>query len=192
MTNSAVFLDFDGTLNEDTGYISDAKLVKLFPDVGDTLFRLKKKLNSFLIVISNQSGVARGLITKQQVELVNQKINYLLKDFNVSIDSFYYCPYHPDINTPEESKCRKPSPEMILKAAKDFNIELSKSYFIGNSIADIECGFNASVKTVLVKTGNGVESLSILHKENKMPSFVAENFYEAGNFIINDMNGANS
>ena len=185
MTNSAVFLDRDGTLNEDTGYIGDPKFVKLFPDVGDTLFLLKKKLNSFLIVISNQSGVARGLITKQQVDLVNQKINFLLKDFNVSIVSFYYCPYHPDFNTPEESKCRKPSPEMLLKAANDFNIELSKSYFIGDSVADIECGINASVKTILVKTGNGRESLSILHNENKMPNFVAENFNEAGNFIIN-------
>jgi D,D-heptose 1,7-bisphosphate phosphatase len=131
MTNCAVFLDRDGTLNEDTGYIGDPELVKLFPDVGETLFRLKKKLDSFLIVISNQSGIARGLITKQQVELVNQKINFLLEDFNVSIDSFYYCPYHPDYNTPEESKCRKPSPEMVLKAAKDFNIELSKSVMEG-------------------------------------------------------------
>ena len=74
MTNCAVFLDRDGTLHEDTGYIGDPELVKLFPDVGDTLFRLKKETKSILIVISNQSGIARGLITKQQVESVNQKI----------------------------------------------------------------------------------------------------------------------
>ncbi|UCH64908.1 MAG: HAD family hydrolase [Ignavibacterium sp.] len=191
MTNSAVFLDRDGTLNEDTGYIGDPEIVKLFPDVGETLFRLKKKLDLLFIVISNQSGIARGLITKQQVESVNQKINTLLEVFNVEIDAFYYCPYHPDYNTLVESKCRKPSPEMVLKAAKDFKIELSKSYFIGDSISDIECGLNASVKTILVKTGKGRESLSILHNENKMPNFIAENFYEAGNFIINDLYGEN-
>jgi D,D-heptose 1,7-bisphosphate phosphatase len=192
MTNSAVFLDRDGTLNEDSGYIGDPELVKLFPDVGKTLFSLKKKLDLLFIVISNQSGIARGLITKQQVESVSQKINSLLEVFNVKIDAFYYCPYHPDYNTPEESKCRKPSPEMVSKAAKDFKIELSHSYLIGDSISDIECGLNASVKTILVKTGNGRESLSILHNENKMPNFVAENFYEAGNFIINDFYGENT
>ena len=192
MTNRAVFLDRDGTLNEDTGYINDPKHVILFPDVGETLFRLKKKLDLRFIVISNQSGIARGLMTKQQVELVNQKINSLLNDFNVSIDRFYYCPHHPDLNSPEETICRKPSPEMVLKAAEDFNIELSKSYFIGDSVADIECGINASVKTILVKTGNGRESLSILHKENKIPNFVAENLFEAGNFILNDTFGENT
>ena len=192
MSNRAVFLDRDGTLNEDTGYISDPKLVKLFPDVGKTLFRLKKKIDFLFIVISNQSGIARGLMTIHQVELVNQKINSLLDDFNVSIDAFYFCPYHPDFNTPEESLCRKPSPEMVLKAVKDFNVELSKSYFIGDSAADIECGHNASLKAILVKTGNGRESLSILHEENKIPNFVAENLYEAGNFILNDIYGENA
>ena len=67
----------------------------------------------------------------------------------MSIDSFYYCPYHPDYNSAAESKCRKPSPEMVLKAAKEFNIDLKKSYFIGDSVADIECGINASIKTIL-------------------------------------------
>ena len=192
MSNRAVFLDRDGTLNKDTGYIRDPKLVQLFPDVGETLFRLKKKLDFLFIVISNQSGIARGLITKQQVELVNQKINSLLNNFYVSIDAFYYCPYHPDYNTLEESTCRKPSPEMVLKAAKDLNVELSKSYFIGDSVADIECAYNASLKAILVKTGNGRESLSILHEENKIPNFVAENLYEAGNFILNDIYGENA
>ncbi|MEJ2195418.1 MAG: HAD family hydrolase [Ignavibacteriaceae bacterium] len=191
MTNRAVFLDRDGTLHEDTGYIGEPEVIKLFPDVGETLFRIKNELDFLFIVISNQSGIARGLITKEQVDAVNQKINSLLTDFNVSIDAFYYCPYHPDYNTREESICRKPSPEMVRKAAKDFNIDLSKSYFIGDSVADIECGINASLKTILVKTGNGRDSLSILHEENKIPNFVAENFFEAGNFIFNDTYGEN-
>ena len=191
MTNRAVFLDRDGTLHEDTGYIGEPDIIKLFPDVGETLFRIKKELDFLFIVISNQSGIARGLITKQQVDSVNQKINSLLNEFNVFIDAFYYCPYHPHYSTPEESICRKPSSEMVRIAAKDFSIDLSKSYFIGDSVADIGCGINASLKTILVKTGHGRDSLSILHEENKIPNFVAENFFEAGNFILNDTYGDN-
>src|SRR3990172_4315842 len=187
MTTRAIFLDRDGTLNEDPGYLGDPDRVQLFPDVGETLFRLKSEFNFLLIVISNQSGVARGLITKEQIELVNERINSLLNKYNVSIDAFYYCPFHPEFNNEEESKCRKPSPEMVLQAASDFNVDLSKSYLIGDAVADIECGINAGLKTILVQTGYGRDSLSILQIENKMPSFVANNFSDITNFIINDM-----
>jgi D,D-heptose 1,7-bisphosphate phosphatase len=191
MTNHAVFLDRDGTLNEDPGYLGDPAKVKLYPDVGEALACLKNVMGFKLIVVSNQSGIARGLITKDDVELVNKKINILLSNYNVFIDGFRYCPYHPDYNSEEECKCRKPSPEMILKAAQDFNVDLSKSYLIGDSIVDVECGMNLNLKTILVKTGLGRESLSILQKRNKLPSFVANNFLDACNFIQNDFNGEN-
>ena len=190
MSNRAVFLDRDGTLNEDPGYLGDSDKVKLLPFVGEILSRLKNEFNYFLIVISNQSGIARGLITAEQVEQVNEKINTLLKEFKVSIDKFYYCPFHPDFSTPEECSCRKPSPEMIEKAIEDFDIDISRSFFIGDSVADIECGMNADIKTILVKTGYGREALYMLQKENKIPNFVADNFLDAGNFIITELNGA--
>jgi D,D-heptose 1,7-bisphosphate phosphatase len=191
MTNHTVFLDRDGTLNEDPGYISDPAKVKLYPDVGDALAYLKNVMGFNLIVVSNQSGIARGLITQDDVELVNMQINKLLSDYNVSIDEFYYCPYHPDYNSEEECKCRKPSPKMVLKAAHDFNVDLSKSYIIGDSNVDIECGMILHLKTILVKTGQGRESLSILQKLNKLPTFVANNFLDASNFIKSDFNGEN-
>lgn len=192
MSNRAVFLDRDGTLNEDPGYLGDPEKVKLLPFVGEVLSRLKNEFNFFLIVISNQSGIARGLITAEQVEQVNEKINMLLKEFNVSVDKFYYCQFHPDFNTAEECTCRKPSTKMIDKAVEEFEIDLSKSFFIGDSAADIECGLNAGAKTILVKTGYGRETLYMLQKENKIPSFVAENFLDAGNYIMTDLNGASS
>lgn len=192
MSNRAVFLDRDGTLNEDPGYLGDPEKVKLLPFVGEVLSRLKNEFNFFLIVISNQSGIARGLITAGQVEQINEKINMLLKEFNVSVDKFYYCPFHPDFNTAEECTCRKPSTKMIDKAVEEFEIDLSKSFFIGDSAADIECGLNAGAKTILVKTGYGRETLYMLQKENKIPSFVAENFLDAGNYIMTDLNGASS
>lgn len=191
MTNHAVFLDRDGTLNEDTGYLGDPLQVKLYPEVGKALAKLKNVAGFKLIVISNQSGIARGLITKNEVDLVNLQLNKLLSEFNVSIDKFYFCPYHPDFSSEEESNCRKPSPEMVLEAAKENNIDLSKSYMIGDSDVDIECGLSLNLKTILVKTGNGRESLSILQKRNNLPSFVANNFLDACNFITNDFNGEN-
>ena len=189
MTGCAVFLDRDGTLNDDPGYLGNPDKVKLFPDTGKALSILKNKLNFRLIVISNQSGIERKLITKENVEAVNKRINELLADHDVRIDAFYYCPFHPEFNTIEECACRKPSPKMVLEAAEDFNIELSKSYFIGDAVSDIECGINAGTKTVLVKTGYGNESFSTLQKLNKMPTFVANNILDAVNFIQNDFSG---
>lgn len=189
MAYYAVFLDRDGTLNEDPGYLGDPDLVKLFPGTGEALSLLKNKLNFKLIVISNQSGIARGLITKKSVESVNQRINELLSGSNVSIDKFYYCPYHPDFSSKEDCLCRKPSPKLIYEAVAEFNLELSGSYFIGDSYADIICGKNAGVKTILVRTGSGEETISILQMEKNFPSFVANNLLEASEFIKNDFTG---
>ncbi len=191
MSNYAVFLDRDGTINEDPGYLGDPNKVKLFPDAAEALFKLKNNLNFKLIVISNQSGIARGKLTDEMVDEVNKKINQLLSKKNTSIDAFYYCPAHPDFNTEEECSCRKPSPELVFKAAKDFNIDLKKSYFVGDNISDIECGINAGTKTILVKTGYGEESFYMLQKQNKFPTFVAKNILEACNFIEKDFSGEN-
>jgi D-glycero-D-manno-heptose 1,7-bisphosphate phosphatase len=189
MPNFGVFLDRDGTLNEDPGYIGEPDLLRLYPDTGKALSLLKNSLNFKLIVISNQSGIARGIISKEKVNAVNAKLNELLLNDNVQIDAFYYCPFHPDYSSEEECSCRKPSPELVLKAAGDFKIDLSKSYFVGDAVSDIECGFNANLKTVLVKTGYGEESFSILQKLNKLPTFVAENILDASKLINKDFVG---
>jgi D-glycero-D-manno-heptose 1,7-bisphosphate phosphatase len=189
MAQNAVFLDRDGTINEDPGYLGDPEKVKLFPGTGKALSLLKNRLNFKLIVISNQSGIARGLISEKDVDAVNSRINDLLKPDNVVIDGFYYCPSHPDFSSEEEIECRKPSPALIYKASEDFNIDLEGSYFIGDAPADILCGLNAGLKTVLVKTGYGTESISILQNQNIFPSFVADNISDACKFIYEDFTG---
>ncbi len=189
MLNYAIFLDRDGTINEDPGYLGDPDKLKVFPEAGKALSELKNNLHFKLIVISNQSGIARGLITKEDVELINLKINDVLAADNVSIDAFYYCPHHPDFSSEEECSCRKPSPQLIFRASKEHNINLAESYFIGDTISDIQCGLNAGLKTVLVKTGYGKENISILQKENKIPTFVAENLLDACSFIEKDFKG---
>jgi histidinol-phosphate phosphatase family protein len=183
MTSRAVFLDRDGTINEDPGYISDPAEVVLIPKAAEALAALKKK-GFKLIVISNQSGIARGIMSSEDVEKVNNKINELLLKESADIDAFYFCHAHPEFSTPEECKCRKPSPELVFEAARDLEIELSESYFVGDTLTDIECGKNAGLRTILVKTGKGAETLSILQKDNNFPSFVAENLFDAHEFII--------
>ncbi len=187
MPSYAIFFDRDGTLNEDPGYLGNPNQVKLLSGVGETLAFLKNELGFKLIVISNQSGIARGLINKEMVDAVNFKINKLLNENNVSIDAFYYCPTHPDFNSVEECNCRKPSPEMVLKAANDLHVDLVGSYFVGDSVSDVECGINAGLKTILVMTGYGGESFSILKKQNKFPTFVAQNITEVSSIIKKDL-----
>lgn len=189
MLKPAIFFDRDGTLNEDPGYLNDPKKVKLYPGTAEALAILKNELNFKLIVISNQSGIARGLITREIVESIHDRINELLADSKVFIDAFYYCPYHPDFSTYEEASCRKPSPEMVLRAASEHNINLSNSYFVGDSASDIECGKNSGMKTILVKTGYGNEAISILQKQNNFPTFVAQNISEIYKIIKNDLSG---
>ncbi|MBZ0200026.1 MAG: HAD-IIIA family hydrolase [Ignavibacteriaceae bacterium] len=186
---AAIFLDRDGTLNEDPGYLGNPDKVILYPGTGKALSNFKKQLGFKFIVISNQSGIARGLISIENVEAVNKKINVLLSNDDVQIDAFYYCPYHPEFSEIEKCGCRKPSPEMVFYAAKKENIDLTHSYFVGDSISDIECGINAGLKTVLVKTGCGKDSIYRLQKENKFPTFVADNISDACNFIYNDFKG---
>ncbi len=186
MPNHAIFLDRDGTLNVDPGYISNPEKLFLFPETG-TALSLLKNYGFLLIVISNQSGVARGLMTNRDVESVNEKINTLLAEHKVKIDAFYYCPAHPDYSTPEDCECRKPSPKLVFEAATEFEVDITKSYFIGDSVSDIGCGKNAGLKTVLVKTGKGEDSFSILQKENNLPSFVADNLLKACAFILGDI-----
>ena len=189
MPDYAIFLDRDGTINEDPGYLGEPNKVFLLPGAGEGLSILKNKFNFKLIVISNQSGVARGLLTHNNVNNVNKKINQLLQQYNVQIDAFYYCPFHPEFSKEEDCICRKPSPKLVIDAAKEHNIDLTKSYFIGDMVSDIECGKNAGLKTILVETGNGKKSLHTLKIQNNLPTFVAQNILDSCNFIENDFFG---
>ena len=191
MNNHALFLDRDGTLNFDPGYLGDPKLVELLPGVSKSLARLKNDFNFKLIVISNQSGISRGLISEKDVIAVNDRINKILEVDNVSIDAFYFCPFHPDFDPVEKCECRKPSPKMVFEAADDFNIDLSRSYFLGDSASDVLCGINAGVKTVLIKNTISEFEINNLHYGGNSPNFVAGNFNEACDFIIKDFEGGN-
>ena len=120
MKFAAVFLDRDGTINEDPGYLGEPEKVKLLPGVGKALSYLKNVLHFRLIVISNQSGIARGLITKENVEKVNNRINEILLQDNVSIDAFYFCPFHPDFNNSEDCCVQETITKISIRCSKRY------------------------------------------------------------------------
>lgn len=189
MKHHAIFLDRDGTVNHDSGYIKDPSGVVLLPGVSEGIKKLKNEFGFKAIVVSNQAGVAKGIMTIADVEAVNVRINNLLKKNGAEIDAFYYCPFHPDFDPSEKSICRKPSPFMIVQAAEEHGIDLSKSYMIGDKASDIESGISAGVKTMLIIGEDNRNEISILHNLGKKPNFTAANFKEVCDFIINDFSG---
>ncbi len=183
MNNRAVFLDRDGTINYDPGYIGNPDLVKLYPGVSEGIKRLKDSFGYKIIVISNQSGITRGLITEDDVNKVNNRINQILLENNTFIDRFYYCPYHPEFDSVELSECRKPSPQLVFKAAKEYEIDLSNSFFIGDKEVDVLCGKNSGVNSILLTNTLKEEEIFTLKNSSNSPNFVASNFLSAVDFI---------
>jgi D-glycero-D-manno-heptose 1,7-bisphosphate phosphatase len=145
-TRPAVFLDRDGTVMRDVDYCGDPARVEVFPDAGDALRRLKA--NGYkLIIVTNQSGIARGYLSENDYRAVEKE--FLRQLGEGLIDAIYYCPDPPDTNSPR----RKPAPGMILEAQRNHRLDLARSYFIGDKTSDIGCGRNAGVRTILVQMG---------------------------------------
>jgi len=142
----AIFIDRDGTIMEDCVYCSDPKNVKIFPGVPEALRRLKS--NGFkLIIITNQSGIGRGLITLEQYRAVEADVLRQLGDG--LIDATYFCPDVPG----QHSTRRKPAPGMVVEATREHQVDLSRSFLIGDSEIDVECAHNAGVRAIRVQTG---------------------------------------
>ena len=146
----AVFFDRDGTLMEEVHYCGDPAKVRVYAGVPDGLARLQRA-GFGLFVISNQSGIGRGIITDQQYQAVQAE--FLRQIGPGLIAASYYCPDAPGV----PSACRKPEPGMVLRAAAEYEIDLAASFFVGDREADIECGRRAGTRTLLVRTGYGAE-----------------------------------
>ncbi|MCP4751791.1 MAG: HAD family hydrolase [Proteobacteria bacterium] len=155
-TQRAVFLDRDGVLIRDVHYLSDLKDVEFYPDVPEGL-RVLKKCGFKLIMVTNQSGVARGFFTEEFVHRVYEEMNRHLDRSGIQLDALYYCPHHPHGKPPYdvECSCRKPSPGMIRQAVQDHNIETGQSYMIGDKRCDVELAVNSKLSGILLETGYG-------------------------------------
>ena len=161
--NKVVFLDRDGTLNEEVNYLHKTEDMKLLPGVPQALKKLKDA-GYKLIVVTNQAGVARGYYTEDDVKNLHQYMNQVLQKDGAWIDAFYYCPHHPVHGIgiyKKECNCRKPGTGMFEMAEKDFPVDKAASYMIGDKLLDTEAGQRFGVASILVGTGYGAE----LHKE---------------------------
>jgi D-glycero-D-manno-heptose 1,7-bisphosphate phosphatase len=142
----AVFLDRDGTVIHDADYPKDPEQVRLLPGAAEALAELKR--HGFrLIVISNQSGIGRGIVTPQQAEAVHRRVAAVLAEHGVELDAAYYCPHAPE----ERCSCRKPEPGMIRQAVEQFGLDVLRCYLVGDKPSDIEAGRRAGCRTVLLR-----------------------------------------
>jgi D,D-heptose 1,7-bisphosphate phosphatase len=191
MKNKAIFVDRDGVINEvvyhsEMGIIDSPFTVeqfKLLPSVGKAINKFHK-LGFLVILISNQPGMAKNQYSIDVFEKIEEKMKKELEKDNAKLDAQYYCFHHPEAKNKKYKKvcnCRKPKPGMILQATKDYDIDISKSWMIGDGINDIQAGTTAGCKTILI--GNmKCDLCKIMEKKGVKPNFIVPNLYKA--FLI--------
>jgi D-glycero-D-manno-heptose 1,7-bisphosphate phosphatase len=183
MSRPAVFLDRDGTLNEERGYIDRMELLRLFPWTGDAI-RLLNRAGFATVVITNQAGIARGLLDEAFLHAVHAEIDRRLAPGR--IDAYFFCPHLVDAGDARyrrECDCRKPKPGLIERAARELDLDLSRSFMVGDKWLDVACGRAAGVRPILVRTGHGA------HEEARIaptvqPDVILNNLMEAVGWIL--------
>lgn len=183
----AVFLDRDGTVADEVGYVNHVSRVRLLPGSAAALKRIREA--GFLsVVVTNQAGVARDYFEEAIVHQANQRLRDLLAAEGASLDAIYYCPHHPREGAPPyrlDCDCRKPRPGMLLRAAGDLGIDLPRSYMVGDGVVDVAAGRAAGATTILVLTGYGRGHLEHRrHRWTVEPDHVAEDLGGAVDWIL--------
>ncbi|MEW6040279.1 MAG: HAD family hydrolase [Elusimicrobiota bacterium] len=179
----AIFLDRDGTVIEDLSYLCDHNKVYLLPEVIPAL-KLLKKSGFMLILATNQSGIERKLITLEQLKKIHNRLAAILTLNDVKLDGIYFCPHHPDT----KCTCRKPQPGMALWAKKKFNLDLEKSFSIGDKISDVEFAKKFSGTSVLISSSNIKKNFI---SGGVTPDYVAKNILDAARWIVRKRDASN-
>lgn len=184
---SAVFLDRDGTINEQMGYINHTCRFQLLPGAAQAI----KKLNDAhipVIVVSNQSGLARGYFPEELLVAVHEKMHKLLAEEGARVDAIYYCPHHPEAKEErfrESCDCRKPKPGLILQASKELGLDPEKSFVVGDRWSDIKTAANCGATSILVRTGYGRgDEQYIGPKQTIQPDFKTDDLTGAVDWIL--------
>ena len=162
MSRAAVFLDRDGTLIEERGYLQRLQHLSIFPWTGDAV-RLLNRAGYAVVVISNQSGIARGLFDETFVQEVHREIDRRIAP--ATIDAYFYCPHLTDAPVAQYQAacdCRKPKPGLVVRACRELDLDPSRSFMVGDRLLDVECGRAAGVQPILVRTGHGA------HEEERL------------------------
>jgi D-glycero-D-manno-heptose 1,7-bisphosphate phosphatase len=190
-----VFLDRDGTINEEVGYIDRIEKLQIIPGAAGAIRRINES-GMKAVVVTNQSGIARGYFDEAFVLETHARLREMLRKEGASIDAFFFCPHHPSEGKTEYVRicdCRKPAPGMLLRAAGELRIDLERSYIIGDTLRDMEAGARAGTRRILVRTGFGEESLSDLGAIPEMgggpvarPTHICADLPDAVNWILRD------
>ena len=184
--NRVVFLDRDGTLCEEVGYLSSVEQMRLIPRSGEAV-RLLNQKGYKVVVITNQAGVARGFFPEVVLEGLHAEMLRQLREEGAYLDGIYYCPHHPSDGFPpyrQECNCRKPATGLLERAAADLNLDLLSGYMIGDHFSDVECGQRVGAQTVLLLTGHGQEALAKRESWRQPPSFIAADLFEAVLWVL--------
>ena len=187
MKQPAVFIDRDGTISEEVGYINHPSRFRVFPYAARAI-KLLNDQGWLAVIITNQAGVARGYFSEGMIETVHHNLQQALRAEGARVDAIYYCAHHPTVGEPpyrQECDCRKPKPGLVTRATKDLDIALERSWMIGDRYGDIELARNAGVRSALVLSGYGRgewENQRPLWKYQ--PDLVAENLLEAVESIV--------
>jgi D-glycero-D-manno-heptose 1,7-bisphosphate phosphatase len=182
----AVFLDRDGTLNEDVGYPGRYDQVHIYPYSFDAI----RKLNAAglaVVVITNQSGVGRGFFTEDELHVIHDRMRADFAAAGARIDAVYYCPHFVGSSSPAydiDCACRKPFPGMAIRAREEFGLDLEGSYMVGDKVEDVRFGLNAGARPVLVLTGYGEASREALRREGIEPAHIAPDMGAAADWIL--------
>lgn len=183
----AVFIDRDGTLSEEVGYVNHPKRLRLLPRSAEAV-RLLNEARLRAVVITNQSGVARGYFSEEVLHAVNAELVAQLKAQSAFLDGLYVCPHHPKEGQPPyrvPCDCRKPKPGLLLRAAEELGLDLAASYMIGDKISDVEVGKRAGLTSILVLTGYGLGEWEYRRPQWRCPpDHVAADLFEAVQWIL--------
>jgi D,D-heptose 1,7-bisphosphate phosphatase len=166
---AAVFLDRDGTINEEVGYLDRMEKLQLIPGAAEAI-RLINASGMKTVVVTNQSGVARGIFDEAFVAQVHARLGEMLREEGASLDGIYYCSHHPTEGRGDYLRvceCRKPAPGLLLRAVAELHIDPARSYMVGDTLKDIEAGCRAGVQGILVRTGYGEEAAAELGPDEK-------------------------
>jgi D-glycero-D-manno-heptose 1,7-bisphosphate phosphatase len=182
MSHRAVFLDRDGTINEEMGYINHLIRFRLLPKVVAAI-RCLNEAGFKVVIITNQSGAARGYFTASLVDEVHKHLKMLLAGGGAQVDGIYTCLHSPE----DACACRKPQPTLIHQAARELDLDLTRSYAVGDRYRDVQTAANAGVKGILVLTGYGLGEYEYLRKSQRVqPVHVAPDLGEAVEWILRD------
>ncbi|MGH9966633.1 MAG: D-glycero-alpha-D-manno-heptose-1,7-bisphosphate 7-phosphatase [Pyrinomonadaceae bacterium] len=187
MKQRAVFIDRDGTISEEVGYINHPSRFRLFP-YAPAAIKLLNDNGWLAIVITNQAGVARGYFSEEMIHTVHQQLKQDLESNDARLDAIYYCAHHPSVGEPPyrlDCNCRKPRPGLIQRAAEDFDIDLDASWMVGDRYSDIELARNARVNSAFVMSGYGRGEWEHQRQNwEHQPHVLAEHLLDAVKMII--------